>query len=157
MKKEHLVILIAVLLAGLSFSRGCVTPQPGEVTIKRDTIVRVDTIRIPPPPPDTIKVVRTIKVPVEVYAVDTITNTVMVELPIERKTYTTEAYRATIEGYRPQLIDVEVYTPVTTITNTEVKLKRPRWAVTVGGGVGYTPKGLQPYVGVSVGYVIWSR
>ena len=40
----------------------------------------------------------------------------------------------------------------------EITLTRqPRWAVTAGVGVGYSPAGINPYVGIKVGRVIWMR
>ena len=40
----------------------------------------------------------------------------------------------------------------------EITLTRqPRWAVTAGIGVGYSPAGINPYVGITVGRVIWMR
>jgi hypothetical protein len=78
-------------------------------------------------------------------------------IPITRNTYKTEDYTAVVEGYRPRLISMELYPKTTTITNTITKIRSPRWALTVGPGVGYGPKGVQPYIGITVGFVLWSR
>ena len=44
-----------------------------------------------------------------------------------------------------------------THTRTQVVTHSPRFAVTAGVGVAYTPRGLQPTAGVQVGVVLWSR
>lgn len=73
-----------------------------------------------------------------------------VEIPIERRTYEGENYRAVVEGYNPKLVDIWIAAPTTTIT--EVRTKTKHWSVTIGPQVGYgfTPKGWQPYAGIGV-------
>ena len=117
-----------------------------------------DTIREPIPVPIVRTVVRYDTVRVAFPAVDSLPgDSAAVVLPIERKTYETEDYRAVVEGYKPSLVEMEVYRQSAIVTNTVVQPKRPRWALTVGPGVGYGPRGVQPYVGVSFGFVIWSK
>lgn len=38
---------------------------------------------------------------------------------------------------------------------TQIVTKRSRFAVTAGLGLGYTPKGFQPYIGAGVGVILW--
>lgn len=78
-----------------------------------------------------------------------------VEIPIERKTYQTEDYKAVVEGWRPSLVSMEVYPKTTTITQT--KLKKPWFSLSVGPGVGYDGKEFKPYVGVTAGIIIFSK
>lgn len=162
--------LVAFVLGALFF-RTCGPNAPApEPIIQRDTIVIRDTIRPPIPEPQVRTVVRYDAVrlpakPVERSAAtepttypDTVAiveNTVV--LPITEVEYKTDDYRAVVEGYNPRLVSIELYPQTTLINTTVTKYKRPKWAVTVGPGVGYGPKGVQPYVGVSVGFVIWSR
>ena len=75
-------------------------------------------------------------------------DSVLVEVPMEEKTYTGEDYRATIRGFQPELTDIWVRHKETVIT----QLYRKRWSFTVGPqvGVGYTPQGLQPYAGAGI-------
>ena len=74
-------------------------------------------------------------------------DTIQVRLPIESKHYTSVNYDAWVSGYEPSLDSIKVY-------NREVivKQKHSRWSVGMQGGVGMTPKGVQPYIGVGIGY-----
>lgn len=79
-------------------------------------------------------------------------------IPISRKEYKTDDYRAVVEGWRPALISMEVYPKTTTITQTVTRLKKPRWGVAAGLGAGYAPTvGLYPSIGITVGPLLWSR
>ena len=75
-----------------------------------------------------------------------------VVVPIERKTFEGEYYVATVEGYRPSLVGIEIKPPTMLVTETKTYTKPKRWSVTIGPQVGYgfTPKGWQPYAGVGV-------
>ena len=44
-----------------------------------------------------------------------------------------------------------------TVERVQTGTKRHRFAVTAGVGVGYTPKGLQPYIGLNAGVVLWGK
>lgn len=143
-------------------------PPAAPVPIIADTVVIVDTIRRPVPYPVVRTVTRydTIRAQnshandsVPLPTIDTIPGDTIpsVIAPIERKVYETEDYRAEIEGYRPQLVGLEIYRKTPTITNTVTEKLRPRWALTAGPGIGYGLKGVQPYVGVSFGFVLWSK
>ena len=72
-------------------------------------------------------------------------DTIRVRLPIESKHYTAESYDAWVSGYEPSLDSIKVY-------QREVKPKQSRWSIGLQGGVGMTPKGLQPYIGIGIGY-----
>lgn len=119
----------------------------------RDTIV--DTIKVVKPIAVDSVVTRYKVVNVErvnyVDSVNTISevvfDTVQVRLPIESKHYEGESYDAWVSGYEPSLDSIKVY-------NREVivKQKHSRWSVGMQGGVGITPKGVQPYVGIGIGY-----
>jgi len=117
-----------------------------------DTLYIRDTITVEMPREVTRYIVRTDTVTLQ--SIDTVM--VVVQIPIERVVYSDSTrYRLTVEGYNPRLTDIQLYT-VDRIITKEI-LKKPRWAVNIGGGVGYTTGGFYPYVGISVGYVIWSR
>lgn len=77
-------------------------------------------------------------------------------LEIETRVYEDSLYQAQVSGpavggYRPTLDWIEVYNRTHTVTRTQ----RPRFAVTAGVGAAYTPRGIQPTVGVQVGVVLW--
>ena len=117
----------------------------------RDTIV--DTIKVVKPIAVDSVVTRYKVVNVErvnyVDSVNTISevvfDTVQVRLPIESKHYEGEDYEAWVSGYEPCLDSIRVY-------QREVKTKQSRWSIGLQGGVGLTPKGVQPYVGIGVSY-----
>lgn len=176
MKQGTCIVLLAVaFIIGALFFRTC-SPNatPPEPTIQRDTVIIRDTIRPPVPKPEVITVVRYDTVrpqakPVEGVTPDLATVTLPedtipritpendVIIPITQNTYKTEDYTAVVEGYRPRLVSIELYPKTTTITNTITKTRSPRWALTAGPGIGYGPNGVQPYVGVTVGFVLWSK
>lgn len=87
-----------------------------------------------------------------------INDSVDVKIDIETVIYEDTTYRAQISGprigqYGPQLDWVQSYQKTITQTVT----KKSRFAVTAGVGVGLTPAGIQPIVGVSAGVVLWQR
>lgn len=75
-----------------------------------------------------------------------------VVVPIEQRVYEGEYYKATVEGYRPSLVDMQLKIPAVLVTETRTVTKRKLWSVTIGPQLGYgiTPAGLLPYAGVGV-------
>ena len=73
-------------------------------------------------------------------------------VPIEQRVYEGEYYKATVEGYRPSLVDMQLKIPAVLVTETKTVTKRKLWSVTIGPQLGYgiTPAGLHPYAGVGV-------
>ena len=73
-------------------------------------------------------------------------------VPIEQRVYEGEYYKATVEGYRPSLVDMQLKVPALLVTETRTVAKRKLWSVTIGPQLGYgiTPAGLHPYAGVGV-------
>ena len=151
MKGSHAVIGIVVALAligggyffGWRNGRGDL-PEP---TIVVDTVIRVDTLRIVEP----VVVERTIRDTIEVRVNDT----VAVYLPREELTYRDSTYLAIVSGVQPSLDYLEVYPRTETVTIRETIVeKAPRWSLGIQGGVGITPKGVQPYLGIGAEYRI---
>ena len=84
----------------------------------------------------------------QVHDTTTLVDSVLVEVPIEERTYTGENYRAVVTGFQPELKDIWV-------KEKEVIVKVPyrrKWDLIIGpqAGVGITPKGWQPYAGIGV-------
>lgn len=79
-------------------------------------------------------------------------DSVSVVVPIEQRVYEGEYYKATVEGYRPSLVDMQLKIPAVLVTETKTVTKRKHWSVTIGPQLGYgiTPAGLHPYAGVGV-------
>ena len=138
------LLALLILFAGLGFvfGRRTVRIEP-ETTIIRDTVSYTiyDTI------------VRDRPVPVVSYVHDTVRtwfttiehDTVLVDVPIERKVYQEDSlYYASVSGWRPSLDTLIVYPKTTTVTITNtVKTPAPKWSlgVTAGPSVLATPSG----------------
>ena len=149
MKLSNIIAFICGLWFCLLITR-CANKAATEPPL-RDTIV--DTIKVVKPIAKDSLVTRYKVVEVErvniVDSVNTISevvfDTVQVRLPIESKHYTSESYDAWVSGYEPNLDSIKVY-------NQVIKPKQSRWSIGLQGGVGITPRGVQPYVGVGIGY-----
>lgn len=75
-------------------------------------------------------------------------DSVAVEIPIEQRTYEGENYRAVVQGFRPELVSIDIRQQTVTVT----EYKRKWWSVTIGPqlGYGFTPAGWQPYAGIGI-------
>lgn len=79
-------------------------------------------------------------------------------IPRTSKVYKSDDYRAVVSGFRPSLDSMQVYPKTTTIRETVTKLQRPRWSLTAGVGAGYATDGrVVPHLGMTVGWVLWSK
>ena len=151
MKLSNIIAFICGLWLCLLITR-CTNKAATEPPL-RDTIV--DTIRVIKPIAKDSVVTRYKWVNVERVKDTIIVNevsevvfdTVQVRLPIESKHYTAESYDAWVSGYEPQLDSIKVYS-----REVVAKPKIRRWSIGLQGGVGLTPKGVQPFVGIGVTY-----
>ena len=149
MKLSNIIAFICGLWLCLLITR-CTNKAATEQPI-RDTIV--DTIKVVKPIAVDSVVTRYKWVNLEKVKDTTIVNevsevvfdTIRIRLPIESKHYTAEGYDAWVSGYEPQLDSIKVY-------QREVKTKQSRWSIGLQGGVGMTPRGVQPYIGIGIGY-----
>lgn len=168
-------IILLLIVATLTFLCGYVFGGRSVEPIVEES-VRVDTVYYERP---TIAKVEahpvTVRVPRLIFAEDVkennfpniahteskplvIKDSVDVKIDIETVIYEDTTYRAQISGprigqYGPQLDWAQVYQKTITQTVT----KKSRFAVTAGVGVGLTPAGIQPIVGVSAGVILWQR
>lgn len=154
---RYVFVFLLGLCLGVLVRRVGTGETRGEV--RTDTIV--DTVVVREPVAVSHEVVRyvTVRVPVrdtvfeENYAQDLpeiIRDSVEVELPITRRVYADSMYRAVVSGWMPRLEEVEVYPR--TVVRRETVVRRDRLGVGVQGGLGVTPKGVLPYVGVGVSW-----
>lgn len=151
-------MLAAALLAG-AFAAGrwtrCRTSEP---TMCRDTVILHDTLTLPVPAPSVVDVVR--RDTCWLVRCDTVrtsdTLRVPVAVPVERRVYVTDDYRAVVEGYRPSLVSMELYRRTQVVTATASPKPR-RWGVGIQIGYGLAPRTgrLEPYIGIGVQYSIW--
>lgn len=82
---------------------------------------------------------------------DTLMREVVVSLPREERVFEDSTFRAVVSGYRPSLDTMQVYQRHSVVKVTE-RITPSRWSLGLQGGVGVTPKGIQPYIGVGVAY-----
>lgn len=151
--KKYIPIIVCFLVGFLiGFFHSRITHKNGsEPTIIRDTVsyTIIDTFEVEKP------------VPVYSYIHDTVRtyfttiehDTVLVNVPIERKVYAEDSlYRAVVSGWHPSLDSLTIYPKETiiTITNT-VKTPPRKWTfgATTGLSVLSTPKG-QIHAGLGV-------
>ena len=160
-KWEILAWIIVGLLAVVALWGWLRPPEATEGST--ETVVVYDTIPYYKPvlKDSVIKKYITVKLPVAepqdsvIEREDSIVtqDSVKVQIPISQKVYQDSLYKAYISGYRAELDSIFIYQKETTIT---IKPKPKRWHIGLGAGYGMTPKGLQPYVGVTIGYSIFS-
>ena len=109
--------VIVALCIGFLFGRSTVKKETEIVVVRErvDTVIVFDTIRLPAPEPVYVYIVRTDTVVPD----DTGTATV----PITQHTYMTDAYKAIVEGYKPKLLDLELYPQTVYVTNEKEVLR----------------------------------
>lgn len=154
--------MIGAVGAMLLFLRHC---SGTSVVVHSDTVtlVRVDTVVVEKPVP--LRVVERepvyIRVPVPGDTIFEPGDTVFVPVPIQQYQFRDSLYVLDVSGYAVSVDRLELYPrticrTINTTVERVVKDKR-HWALTVGPGVGYGPHGVLPYVGISFGFVLWSR
>ena len=142
-----IVVALALIGGGYFFGYRNGKGDRPEPSIVIDTVVRVDTFAIYYP----VEVERIVRDTIAVQVSDTVT----VYLPREEVTYRDSTYYAVVSGVQPSLDYLEVYPKTETITIHETIVeKAPRWSLGIQGGVGITPAGFQPYLGVGISYRI---
>ena len=152
MKSFVKLFLLLVLGLGVGFLFGRRTAKNGsESTIIRDTVsyTIVDTFVVEKPVIRYSYIFDTVRT----YFTTIEHDTVLVDVPIERKVYAEDSlYRAVVSGWHPSLDSLTIYPKETivTITNT-VKIPPRKWTIgaTAGPSVLATPKG-QIYAGLGI-------
>lgn len=164
--KRTVIYLLAALVAGaMLFGLGY---RRGVSSVEIQTEVRIDTVFYERPQPVSfsdrlvrVNVPRLLFVPadtvVRVVEAASGADSVQMEVPVRTLEYRDSTYYARVSGpvigdLAPRLDWIETYNRTITRTVT----KRSRFAVTAGVGVGYTPHGFQPTIGVQAGVVLWS-
>ena len=157
---NKLYIIICVLCTILGFIIGTSINKTEIKTVTETKFVR-DTIKeeIPIPIPTPFEVVKTEFVEIEKEVVKYENDTTLkVPIPIEQKIYKTDKYKATIEGYNPRLLDMEIYEnkEIQYVTTHETKYKNPKLQLGIGAGVSYLPNlpqgtnKIQPSINVAI-------
>lgn len=81
-----------------------------------------------------------------------------VNIPITQKQYCDSTFTAWVSGYEANLDSIRVYARREVVTVNKIIKEPPnRFVVSLNIGYGLTPqKGLQPFIGVGVGYKLFS-
>lgn len=152
--KRLLLTLTAVLCMG--FLAGWFSRVPARVEDfieKVDTLVVRDTIMRDRPVFVDRYLVRTDTVKLAVHDTTLRVDSVLVDVPIERRIYEEDSlYRAVVSGYRPSLDSLLVYRTTTEITKFVPVPMKKRWGVGIQAGYGFSRQGISPYVGVGISY-----
>lgn len=156
---KGLIVLVAVFalggLCGFFTGKAVYQPTYGE-KVTRDTIRVTDTIPHYYPRPVEKQVVRYVTRFLPVHSTDTVnryitmTDTMLVEVPIESRHYHGKEYDAWVSGYEPSLDSIKVYNETQYITETitkTVKDKGKHFFLDVGAGCQYkfNAKTIVPY------------
>ena len=153
--KNVVIAVIALALIAVAFLLGRRSVKPEIVEIHRtDTVVVRDTVR------ETVLVLKVrylTRVDTVLLLVPGDTVKVPVLVPISRKVYEGEDYRAVVSGFRASLDTLDIFRKTQTVTNTvvqrvEVPGKPKRWGIGVSAGYALTPQGMKPYIGAGVQY-----
>lgn len=141
--------VVYVLLVGAAFAVGRYTAPrtvgSSQMTVFRDTLVRVDTVKIVSPEPVAERTLPSRLEPM----ITPDRDTVYVEVPVVQRLYEGEDYRAWVSGWQPSLDSLVLTRPVTTDTVRE-RQSAPRLSFGLQAGYGLTPAGLQPYLGLGL-------
>ena len=133
-----------------------------KVTVRRDTIVMRDTIKVTMPAEVVTEYVEHVKEkPVIVRDTEVVERDPQVvyvrgdsvEIPIVQKRYADTTYTAWVSGDMPSLDSIEVYRKTVVHRDTiTLRKKAPRWGIGITGGYGYGSrnKGFEPFVGIGV-------
>lgn len=141
--------MLAALLAILAAIGWLHPAGQADTIVLRDTVTVRDTVCDTVPRPVLVRFDHWDTLRVAVRTTDTLRDSVYIPVPIERREYRTEDYRAVVSGYRPRLDLMEVYRKTRTVTVTK---KPKRWGIGPTAGFGI-PGGW--YVGIGVSYDLW--
>lgn len=160
---SHALIIAAVTVAAIYLYKGCSDTRAPTPSTDVDTAVFVDTVRVVKPVPRDSVVIRyeTVTLPaiVPVSTTEDVDSTAAtidsatVQIPITRHEYGDSTYHLTVSGYHVAVDEINVFP-----RREVVKIREPpkRWHIGVSVGYGYTPRGMQPYIGVSITHSILS-
>lgn len=167
MKKDTAYLIIIIALSALVLMmRFCDREQPGAQLVEKiDTLTVVvrDTVAIVKPSPAKVITFPQVAMRLPVYApplmrADTpaaAIDSADVIVPMETKVYEDSSYRAVISGAWVSLDTIKVY-PLHEITTIRHPVSKNRhWAIGIGAGYGITPRGMQPWAGVTLTYTLW--
>lgn len=169
-------------MAGLAVGAACCFLWLDErrSAVPPEVVVRVDTVRVVEPSAVSVSTVsarrcrlplarpRSVVEPAPIDSVETPTDetagvgcdsvgcdSVDVAVPIERVEYSGDGYKAYLSGYQPVLDSLVFARAVTVSPVVRRQSRERRFSIGIQAGYGFTPVGLQPYVGVGVSFRLY--
>lgn len=140
---------VAGAVVATIFSGRCRRGEAEAPTTAADTVRVIDTLTVVRPVERWRTVVKTVERSLALSSDST--DTVSVAVPLEKRLYVGDDYRAVVSGYEARLDTLQLRREL-----QRVMLPKPasvkRWGVSVTAGVALTPVGVQPMVGVGVSY-----
>ena len=173
-----IVLVIVACMAAGAYLHKCQSPPgdniPGREAIETDTITIYDTIPYIEPAPVHSQQVGSKKVTIPTSYIDrgienlpdiradtaeltsadvevTTPDSLTLQLPITQNVYEGEDYKAYVSGVYPSLDSLFVYPRREIVT---IKKPPKRWHIGPTVGIGFTPHGFEPFIGVSLSYSI---
>lgn len=152
-KKNVLLCFVILILLFICVRNSTIKPKVEiKEKIKTEYVVKQETIFIQNPIPKEVIKYKTIRDTVYVNNLPTIA-----DIPIERKIYQDENYRAILSGFCANLDTLEIYRKDSLIYTTIEREKiirqdYSRWAISIQGGYGFNMQGRTPYIGIGVSY-----
>lgn len=146
----------AIVLLGVGFGLGMLcAPVHRSQRVSPSVAVVRDTVRIVTPAAVRREYIgsRELRLPAD--SVEVRQDSVRLELPMESRLYRSEDYTAWVSGWQPRLDSIVLTPKITQIElgGAEQRTKKEsRWSIGIQAGVGMTPAGVQPYIGVGVGW-----
>lgn len=145
MSSKAAVLIMLGIGAGFMGGYMSCKPEPAGLIVEKWT----DTVVIREPEVMVIRKLVSDTVFLAVAEADSVAaDSVRVVVPREQKEYHGEGYRAWVSGYRPALDSIMIERMV-------LREKARRWSVGLQAGIGMTPRGVQPYIGVGVSIKIF--
>lgn len=149
--------ITAILCLTVGFVAGRITGSKHEQTqtMPMPTVQLIhDTVRVIEPQYVHSVETQRVEVPMAVAHLDTAdampADSIIVEIPVESRQYVGESYRAYVSGWRPRLDSLILTRSVAAVTVSPATQQHSRFSAGIQAGVGLTPKGLQPYVGIGL-------
>lgn len=149
---KNIIILCVGFVAGMAccnLSEHRPAVLPGRTTV----LTRVDTVRVTRPEIVVVRAAGEFTERFEVADSAGRTDSADVRVPCSQAVYAGDGYRAYVSGYRPKLDSIILHRPTVERIQT-VAVRQRRLGIALQAGYGFTPKGLQPYVGVGISWRI---
>ena len=162
----YAVVIAAGIILGLWMAH-CSHKPVETIRVERDTIVRHDTIAdVAPVPKDSVRtryVTRWLHAKRDTVhhviaannLINSVTDSVAVEIPITSKHYNAPEYDAWVSGYEPSLDSIKVYQKEVLVTERVIVSKPPnKWELDAMAGIDYnvTSQQYRPYAGGELMY-----